>query len=411
MAEGAPFGNHQYEIYLKGMAGEKPELPVAWDALEAAAEAAMEDGARGYVFGGAGTEDTQRENLAAFRRRRLVPRMLRDVSARDLRTTVLGTELAAPILLAPVGVQSIIHPDGELAVARAAAGEGQVMVASTASSFTLEEIAEAGGDGAPRWFQLYWPRGEELATSFVRRAEAAGYAAIVVTLDTWLLAWRPRDLQGAYLPFLKSVGIANYLVDPVFRAALPKPPEEDPQAAVGQFVGVFSDPAVTWDDLRLLRETTSLPILLKGILHPDDARRAREHGVDGIVVSNHGGRQVDGATAALDALSAVVDAVGDDLAVILDSGCAAARTSPRRWRSGRTPWGSGARISTASRSRARPACATCSRTCSPSSTSRSRSAGAPHRPSSTARHSPGRAERGQTRTTSTDNSSKSLSWV
>ena len=320
MADAVPFGNYQYEIYLKGMGGEMPELPVAWHALEAAAEDAMDSGARGYVFGGAGTEDTQRENLAAFRRWRLLPRMLRDVSSRDLRTTVAGTELAAPVLLAPVGVQSIIHPEGELAVARAAAAEGQAMIASTASSFTLEEIAEAGGPDAPRWFQLYWPRGEELAASFVHRAEAAGYRALVVTLDTWLLAWRPRDLQGAYLPFLKSVGIANYLSDPVFRSTLAKPPEEDPQAAVGQFVGVFSNPTVTWADLRFLRETTRLPILLKGVLRADDARAARDHGVDGLVVSNHGGRQVDGAIAALDALPGIVDAVGDDLEIVLDSG-------------------------------------------------------------------------------------------
>ncbi len=220
MPDAVPFGNYQYEIYLKGMAGEFPDLPVAWDELEAKADEVMDAGARGYVFGGAGTEDTQRENLEAFRRWRLLPRMLRDVSARDLRTKVLNTELAAPVVLAPVGVQSIIHPDGELAVARAAAAEGQVMVASTASSFTLEAIAEAGGPDVPRWFQLYWPRGEELAASFVHRAEAAGYEALVVTLDTWLLAWRPRDLQGAFLPFLKSVGIANYLADPFFRSTL-----------------------------------------------------------------------------------------------------------------------------------------------------------------------------------------------
>jgi lactate 2-monooxygenase len=320
MSDAAPFGNYQYEIYLKGLAGELPELPVDWAQLEAAAEAAMEPGPRGYVFGGAGTEDTQRENLEAFRRWRIVPRMLRDVSVRSTATTVLGTDFNAPVVLAPVGVQSIIHPEGELAVARAAAAQGVAMVASTASSFTMEEIAEAGGGGAPRWFQLYWPRGEELAASLVQRAEASGYEALVVTLDTWLLAWRPRDLQGAYLPFLKSIGIANYLADPVFRSNLAVPPEEDPQAAVGQFVGVFSNPTVTWEQLDFLRATTSLPILLKGVLHPDDALEARERGVDGLVVSNHGGRQVDGAIAALDALGPIADAVGDDLAIVLDSG-------------------------------------------------------------------------------------------
>jgi isopentenyl diphosphate isomerase/L-lactate dehydrogenase-like FMN-dependent dehydrogenase len=314
----APFGNYQYEIYLRGMGGETPSFPISWAQLEADAEAAMDDGARGYVFGGAGTEDTQRENLAAFRRHRIVPRMLRDVAARDARTEVLGTALRAPVMLAPVGVQSIVHPDGELAAARGAAQTGTGFVASTASSFTMEEIAQAGGD-APRWYQLYWPRDPELAASFVGRAEAAGYGAIVVTLDTSLLAWRPRDLQGAYLPFLRSVGIANYLADPVFRAALPAPPEEDPQAAVGHFVGVFSNPSITWADLATLRGLTSLPIVLKGILHPDDVRQAREHGVDGVIVSNHGGRQVDGAIAALDALPGVV-AAAEGLAVLLDSG-------------------------------------------------------------------------------------------
>jgi lactate 2-monooxygenase len=319
MSDAAPFANYQYEIYLQGMAGQQPDHPMGWAELERAAEAALDPGPRGYLFGGSGTEDTMRANLEAFRRRRIVPRMLRDVSTRDLSCTVLGTAMPAPVLLAPVGVQSIVHPDGELASARAAAACGVPYVASTASSYTLEEIAEAGGD-APRWFQLYWPRGEELAASLVGRAERAGYAAIVVTLDTWLLGWRPRDLQQAYLPFLQSVGIANYLADPVFRAALAAPPEDDPQGAVGHFVGVFSNPGVTWEDLAFLRATTDLPILLKGVLHADDAARALDHGVDGLVVSNHGGRQVDGAIAALDALPGVVDAVEGRVPVLLDSG-------------------------------------------------------------------------------------------
>jgi lactate 2-monooxygenase len=317
-----PFGNYQYEIYLQGLAGQLPELPIAWDALERAAADKLDAGARGYVFGGAGSEDTQRENVAALSRWRIVPRILRDVAVRDLRTTVFSTAMPAPLLLAPVGVQSIIHPDGELAVARAAGGLGVPMVASTASSFTLEEIAaagEEGGAGSPRWFQLYWPKSDELAASFVARAEAAGYEAIVVTLDTPLLAWRPRDLEGAYLPFLKSIGIANYLADPVFRGLLERTPEADPQGAVGQFVAQFSNPSATWADLDMLRGLTRLPLVLKGINHPDDARAAREHGVDGIIVSNHGGRQVDGALAAIDALPGVVEAARD-MTVLFDSG-------------------------------------------------------------------------------------------
>ena len=314
-----PFANFQYEFYLRGMAGERPDLPMGWTQLEEAAREALAPEPRGYVFGGASTEDTMRENLEAFRRHRIVPRMLNDVGERSLRREVLGRELSAPVLLAPIGVQSIVHPDGELASARAAASVGLPYVASTASSYTMEEIAEANGDGE-RWYQLYWPRGEELAASFVHRAEAAGYSALVVTLDTWLLGWRPRDLELAYLPFLQGVGVANYFSDPVFRSTLAAPPEEDLQAAVGQFVGVFSNPTVTWDDLAFLRRTTDLPIVLKGILSPADARLALEHGVDGILVSNHGGRQVDGAIATLDALPAVLEAVADRVPVLLDSG-------------------------------------------------------------------------------------------
>ena len=319
MSSGVPFGNYQYEIYLGGMADQVPEHPMSWAEWEAAAAEKLDEGPRGYLFGGAGTEDSMRANLEAYRRWRIVPRMLRDVGERTMATEVLGTAMPAPVLCAPVGVQSILHDEGELASARAAAAVGVPYIASTAGSHTLEQIAEACGDGT-RWYQLYWPRGEELAASFVSRAEAAGYSALVVTLDTSLLGWRPRDLTGAYLPFLKSVGIANYLADPVFRSTLAAPPEEDPQAAVGQFVGVFSNPTVTWDDLSWLREQTSLPIVLKGILHPDDAREAAARGIDGVIVSNHGGRQVDGAVATLDALPSVVEAAGGDLEVLLDSG-------------------------------------------------------------------------------------------
>jgi isopentenyl diphosphate isomerase/L-lactate dehydrogenase-like FMN-dependent dehydrogenase len=316
-----PFANFQYGIYLEGaLNGKRPSHPMAWDALEREATERMAPGPRGYVNGGAGTEDTMRANLDAFKAQRILPRMLRDVETRSLQRTVLGTTMPAPLLIAPIGVQSIVHEDGELAVARAAAATGIPMIASTASSFTMEAIAEASGEDAPRWYQLYWPRGRELARSLVERAEASGFTAIVVTLDTWLLGWRPRDLQEAYLPFLESVGIANYLSDPVFRSTLEKTPEEDPMAAVGQFVGVFSNPAVTWEDLAFLRECTSLPIVLKGIVHPDDAREAVARGVDGILVSNHGGRQVDGAIGALDALPGVVDAVAGEAEVLFDSG-------------------------------------------------------------------------------------------
>jgi len=243
--------------------------------------------------------------------------MLRGIPAqRDLTTTILGTSMPAPVLLAPVGVLGIVHPGRELAVARAAAALGVPMILSTAATSTMEEVAEVGG---PRWYQLYWPKSRELAASFVQRAEKAGYDAVVFTLDTWQLGWRPRDLDTAYLPFLQGQGIQQYLADPVFRSQLAASPEEDPGSAVLHWSGQFANPALTWDDLDWLREQTTLPIVLKGVQHPDDARRARDAGVDAIVCSNHGGRQVDGAVGSLDALPGVVEAAGD-LPVLFDSG-------------------------------------------------------------------------------------------
>ena len=314
----AAFGNYQLEIYKQGLAGVLPRIPFAAADLEQRAREKLDPGAFGYVAGGAGAEATMRANLAAFDHWRIVPRMLRNVATRDLRVNVLGSEMRAPVLLAPIGVLSIVHPEAEVAVARAAAGLGLTMVLSTASSRSLEEVAQAGGAG-PRWFQLYWPKDREFAASLLQRAERAGYGAIVVTLDTWLLGWRPRDLSRAYLPFLRGEGIANYLSDPVFCASLPKPPNEDMQAAIAHWAEVFSDPGVTWDDLRFLRRSTRLPLVLKGILHPDDARRAADFGMDGVIVSNHGGRQVDGAIGALDALPGVVSVAGK-MPVLFDSG-------------------------------------------------------------------------------------------
>ena len=313
------YGDHYRAIYLKGLAGEKPELPVSWADLEAAAEEAMEPAAADYVFATAGTGDTYRENRDAFERWRIVPRMLRDVAERDLTTEILGQKLPAPVMLAPIGVQTAAHPDGERATARAAATLGLPMVISTASDTSMEDIADAAPD-APRWFQLYWPSDEGVARSLVDRAEASGCGAIVVTADNYIPGWKPRDLQRAELPFIKGIGVAQFFTDPVFLAALEKTPEEDLGAAVGHYLGVFVNPSLTWDDLERLRSWTSVPILIKGILHPDDAAEARERGVDGIVVSNHGGRQVDGAIATIDALPAIADAVGSDLAILLDSG-------------------------------------------------------------------------------------------
>ncbi len=245
--------------------------------------------------------------------------MLRGVGTRDLSRTVLGTPLPAPVMLAPVGVQSVVHPEAEGAVAQGAKAVGVPMILSTVSSQPMERVAEILGD-QPRWFQLYYPKDRELAVSLVSRAEKAGFGAVVVTLDTTLLGWREKDLQEAYLPFLKAEGLANYFADPVFRASLDAPPEAEPQAAIERWVQTFANPDLSWEDIAYLRERTRLPIVLKGILHPDDARRAREEGVAGVVVSNHGGRQLDGSIGALEALPGVVDAVGEDLTVLFDSG-------------------------------------------------------------------------------------------
>jgi isopentenyl diphosphate isomerase/L-lactate dehydrogenase-like FMN-dependent dehydrogenase len=317
--EAEVFANFQLEIYAAGVQGEKPRLPMTASELEARAREVVSAEAFGYVAGAAGAERTMRANVEAFDRFRILPRMLRDVSRRELAVSLLGTEMCAPLLLAPVGVQSIVHAEGELASARAAAHAGLPFIHSTAASHSIEEVADAMGE-ASRWYQLYWPRSRELASSFVARAGEAGYGAVVVTLDTWLLGWRPRDLQNAYLPFLEGKGLANYFSDPVFRAALERAPEDDPGPAIERWAYEFANPSVTWEDLGWLREQTDLPIVLKGILAAEDARRAQAAGVDGIAVSNHGGRQVDGAIAALDALPAVRAAVGSELPVLFDSG-------------------------------------------------------------------------------------------
>lgn len=313
------FADYYREIYTRGLAGETPSVPVASAELERLATASMKPRAANYVCAGAGTEETMAANLEAFRRWRIVPRILRDVAVRDLSTTILDTVVPAPLMLAPIGVQQVVHTDGELATARAAASVGTPMIASTASHYTLEQIAAAGGD-APRWFQLYWPKDPRLTESFVRRAERAGYEAIVVTVDTFIPGWKPRDLQQAWLPFLNGSGNANFFQDPVFRADLERAPEEDLGAATGHYLGVHVNPSLSWDDLSHLREITSLPIVIKGIQQVDDAREAARRGFDGIVVSNHGGRQVDGALASLDALVAIVEAVGEELTVLFDSG-------------------------------------------------------------------------------------------
>ena len=330
----------QAEVFLAGVRGRRPRVPVDPAALEERARGLLSAQAFAYLAGGAGAESTMRANREAFERRRIVPRMLRDVSARDTSVELFGRRLPAPLLLAPIGVLELARRDGDLLAARAAAREGLPFVISSQASLPMEAL----GDG-PRWFQLYRGTSDELAESFVRRAEACGCEALVLTLDTTQLGWRTRDLDLAYLPFLYGKGLAQYTSDPVFQRLLDDvvlPPAGPPtpaalrtfvqvtraypwrparaRAVVKLFLDTFSKPSLDWDDVAFVRGLTTLPLLLKGVLHPDDARRALDHGVDGIVVSNHGGRQVDGAIAALDALQPVVEAVGGRIPVLLDSG-------------------------------------------------------------------------------------------
>jgi isopentenyl diphosphate isomerase/L-lactate dehydrogenase-like FMN-dependent dehydrogenase len=312
-------GAYQSEIYLQGLADQVPAFTTNGAGVEQAARDALDPDSFGYVAGAAGSGATNRANVAAFDRWRLVPRMLTGSTVRDLETTVLGTTMPAPVLLGPVGVQSILHPDGELATARAAAELGVPMVMSTHSSYSIEDVAAASGTG-PRWFQLYRPNDDAVCASILERARNAGFSVLVVTLDTWTLGWRPTDLDRAYLPFIRGVGTAVTFSDPVFRSGLASAPEEDVTPAVLKWVPMFTGTDRTWDDLPFLREHWDGPIVLKGIQHVADARRAAEAGMDAILVSNHGGRQVDGAIGSLDALPGIVAAVGDQLPVLFDSG-------------------------------------------------------------------------------------------
>ena len=346
----------QTAIFRAGASGVEPRVPTRWPDLVAAAERAMSTEAWAYVHGSSGSESTAQANADAFSQWRIVPRVLRDVSERDLGVTLFGHPYPTPLLASPVGVLELVDPDADLAIARAASSLGVPAILSNQASIPMERVFAEGGDG-PRWFQLYWSTSDELVESLVARAEKLGAQAIVVTLDTQMLGWRPRDLDLGFLPFIRGMGIAQYTRDPVFRGlvaermarpadpAAPKPKvtptairtligmtrrhpgrflanlrSGEPRAAVETFLDVFSRANLTWDDLSFLRSRTTLPIVLKGIQHPDDARRAVASGMDGVIVSNHAGRQIDGAIASLDALPGVVAAVGGRVPVLFDSG-------------------------------------------------------------------------------------------
>jgi lactate 2-monooxygenase len=313
------YGDYQNQIYFAGLSGVLSSLPVDTATLEVRAQAAMAPSLLSYVQGGCGDETTQRANAGAFAHWGMVPRMMVDSTNRDLSIELFGRTLPSPLFMAPIGVTGMCTQDGhgDIAAAQASAMTGVPLCASTLANDRLEAVKAACGD-TPAFFQLYTPRDEELAASLVGRAEAAGYAAIVVTLDTWVTGWRPRDLNTASFPQLRGHVLMNYFSDPVFRSRLAKPPEEDGPAAVRHWAATFGK-VLTWADLPWLRSLTKLPIVLKGICHPDDARRAVDAGVDAVYCSNHGGRQANGGIAAIDMLSDVVAASGST-PILFDSG-------------------------------------------------------------------------------------------
>ena len=345
--------NWQKEIYLNGFAGIRPSVNIDLQKLEQTAKAKMSSEAFAYIAGGAGNESTIRSNRDAFEKYKIMPRMLRNVSERDTSIELFGQQLPSPFLLAPVGVLEMVHPEADLAVGRAAQELKIPYIFSNQASKPMEQVADAMGN-SPRWFQLYWSKSNDLVASFVQRAEKCGCSALVVTLDTTMLGWRTRDLDIAYLPFLEGKGIAQYTSDSVFQKLIDEPDANPaikrkvtlhslsglirmvnnypgngffsklksgkPIRAVQKFVDIYSNPAVTWDDLKFLRQHTKLPIVLKGILHPGDAMKAVDYGMDGIIVSNHGGRQVDGSISTIEALPKIMEVINTRLPVLLDSG-------------------------------------------------------------------------------------------
>lgn len=298
---------------------QQAQLPVSFEEWEYRARQKLADGPFDYIAGGAGAEYTMRANREAFEQWKMEPRVLMDVSKREMTVSLFGQTFPSPLLLAPISVQSVAHPDAELGSAKAAAAMGVPFILSTVSSRSMEEVAAVMGN-SPRWFQFFWPNDSEVAASMLRRAEAAGYTAIVLTVDLPVLGWRERDIRNGFNPFLKGEGIANYTSDPVFRAKLQKSSANNLQGAINMFAGIFFNPGLTWKDLPFLRKHTKLPVLLKGIVHPADAEMALHHGIDGLIVSNHGGRQLDGEVAAIDMLPKVCDVVRGRIPVLMDSG-------------------------------------------------------------------------------------------
>jgi lactate 2-monooxygenase len=345
--------DRQREIYLQGFSSRKSKLNVDFKKLETTAKQQISNKAFAYIAGGAGYESTLRRNQEAFEKFAIVPRMLRNVGERDISIELFGQKLSTPFLLSPIGVLEMAYKEADLAVAKAASSLHIPYIFSNQASVPMEVCSAAMGNSS-RWFQLYWSKSKDLVASFLQRADKCGCSAIVVTLDTTMLGWRCRDLELAYLPFLEGKGIAQYTSDPVFQKMMEELPSASvvnrkitldairgliqmvnnypdkgfikklrsgkPMKAVQTFISSYTNPFTTWDDLRFLREQTKLPILLKGILHADDAQKALDYGMDGIIVSNHGGRQVDGCVSTIEMLPRITAGINSKIPILFDSG-------------------------------------------------------------------------------------------
>lgn len=278
------------------------------DALEARARPLIEPSAYDYYAGGSDDEITLSENLAAWRRIRLLPRVLRDVSSVSTATSLLGTGIDTPILIAPMAAQKLAHDEGETGMARAAAGTGTIMVVSTMATTSLEDVATAAS-GAPLWFQFYVHRDRDLSADLVRRADAAGYEAVVLTVDLPVLSKRRKDVANRFdLP--DGMLMENLAVSITSMHG----------SGLGEYTDQAFDPALTFDDIGWLGSLTDLPVIVKGVLRPDDAVACVDAGAAAVIVSNHGGRQLDAAIASADALPAVVEAIGGRVPVLVDGG-------------------------------------------------------------------------------------------
>ncbi|NOT37948.1 MAG: lactate 2-monooxygenase [Saprospiraceae bacterium] len=342
---------HLKEIYLKGNSGIKPIIPLCYEELESKAKKALPKNSYDYIYTGAGKHIGVSNNQSAFKKYAIRPRMLHGNASLDTSVKIFDTQLQSPFLFAPIGVLELAHPKGDLELAKASRNLQIPMIISNQASYSMEAITDTL-QNMDRWFQLYFSKNYEFVESLIQRAEETKCSAIVITVDTTILGWRQMDLQNAFLPFTLGKGIAQYTSDPVFKKLMQQKPSsynkmaitpalivnmlgalsrfpgsllsnlvsKDPIKAIRKFIEIYSKPDLNWNDIRWIKSKTKLPLLIKGILRSDDAKIAMQHGVDGIIVSNHGGRQVDHVISSLDALVEIKSQIPASYPLLLDSG-------------------------------------------------------------------------------------------